>query len=360
MKPTAPLKGACIGAGYFSQFHLEAWNRIPEVTLTALCDLDRPRAEAQAQAYGLERCYADYREMIAAEKPDFIDILSPPGTHLEIVEFAARRGVAMICQKPLAPGLDGCRALVALTEAHDVPFMVHDNWRWQPWYREIKKIMGKGTIGDVSFAYFQMRMGDGWGPDAYLDRQPFFRDYERLLIYETGVHFIDTFRFLFGEIRRVYAQLYRLNPVIRGEDCGQVFFHFDSGQRAIMDANRYNEDESGVSLYKCHPRTTFGIMRLDGSAGHLIMDSCGDLTVKQLGRASYHHEYYREHRGFAGDSVYHTFRHFVANLIEGKLFETNGREYLKTLEVVEACYRSAASGQPEEIVPAADSGQRRR
>jgi predicted dehydrogenase len=192
-----------------------------------------------------------------------------------------------------------------------------------------------------------MRMGDGWGADAYLDRQPFFRDYERLLIYETGVHFIDTFRFLFGEIESVYAQLYRLNPVIKGEDCGQVFFNFTSGQRAIMDANRYNEDESGVSLYKCHPRTTFGIMRLDGSAGHLIMDSCGDLTVKPLGRASYHHEYYREHRGFAGDSVYHTFRHFVANLRAGKHFETNGRAYLKTLEVVEACYRSAESGMPE-------------
>ena len=38
------LKGVCIGAGYFSQFHLEAWSRIPEVAITAICDLDRPRA----------------------------------------------------------------------------------------------------------------------------------------------------------------------------------------------------------------------------------------------------------------------------------------------------------------------------
>ncbi|MDJ0721978.1 MAG: Gfo/Idh/MocA family oxidoreductase [Desulfobacterales bacterium] len=356
MTDTAPLKGVCIGAGYFSPFHLEAWSRIPEVVVTALCDLDRPRAEAQARAYGVANCYSDFREMIAAEKPDFIDILSPPATHPEIVGFAARRDIPMICQKPLAPTMDACRQLVALTEAHDVPFMVHDNWRWQPWYREIKKIMDRGTIGAVSFAYFQMRMGDGWGEDAYLDRQPFFRDYARLLIYETGVHFIDTFRFLFGDIQSVYAQLYRLNPVIKGEDCGQVFFRFANGTRAIMDANRYNENESGMSLYRCDPRTTFGIMRLDGAAGHLIMDSCGDLTVKPLGRSSYRHEYDREHRGFAGDSVYNTFRHFVTNLHSGELFETNGREYLKTLEVVEACYRSAASGMPETIAgrPPAD------
>ena len=349
MITTTPLKGVCIGAGYFSDFHFEAWQRIPEVTITALCDLDRPRAEAQASTYGIQHSYADYREMIATEKPDFIDIISPPATHLDIVRHAAPLGVAMICQKPLAPDMAACRELVRRIERHDVAFMVHDNWRWQPWYREIRKIIDQDTIGRISFAYFQMRMGDGWGEDAYRDRQPFFRDYERLLIYETGVHFIDTFRYLFGEIQRVYAQLARLNPVIKGEDCAQVFFHFASGMRAIMDANRYNENESGISLYQCHPRTTFGVMRLDGAAGHLIMDSCGDLTIKPLGRDAYHHAYDREHRGFAGDSVYNTFRHFVASLRAGTLFETNGREYLKTLEVMEACYRSAAGGMPETL-----------
>ena len=349
MNPTVPLKGVCIGAGYFSDFHFEAWQRIPEIAITALCDLERPRAEAQAAAHGIPRCYADYREMITAEKPDFIDIISPPATHLEIARFAAPQRIAMLCQKPLAPDMTACRELVALTEEHDVPFMVHDNWRWQPWYREIKKIIDQGTLGRISFAYFQMRMGDGWGENAYQDRQPFFRDYERLLIYETGVHFIDTFRYLFGEIQSVYAQLDRLNPVIKGEDCAQVFFQFASGMRAIMDANRYNENESGISLYQCHPRTTFGVMRLDGAAGHLIMDSCGDLTIKPLGRDTYHHAYDREHRGFAGDSVFNTFRHFIANLRAGALFETNGREYLKTLEVMEACYRSAAQGMPETL-----------
>ena len=79
------------------------------------------------------------------------------------------------------------------------------------------------------------------------------------------------------------------------------------------------------------------------------MDACGDLTVKHLGRPSYRHAYDREHRGFAGDSVYHTFQHFVTNLLAGTVFAATGREYLKTLEVVEACYRSAASGLPEAL-----------
>jgi hypothetical protein len=59
---------------------------------------------------------------------------------------------------------------------------------------------------------FRMRMGDGWGEDAYLARQPYFRKMPRMLVYETGVHFIDTFRFLAGEIERVYCALLRPPP----------------------------------------------------------------------------------------------------------------------------------------------------
>ena len=66
----APLKGVCIGAGYFSPYHLDAWNRIPAVTITALCDPDRARAATRMHAYGIARDYTDYCEMIAAEKPE--------------------------------------------------------------------------------------------------------------------------------------------------------------------------------------------------------------------------------------------------------------------------------------------------
>jgi len=340
------LKGVSIGAGYFSQFHFDAWNRIPEVKLAAICDLDRSKAEAHMKQYGIQKYYGDYREMIEKEQPDFVDIITPPPTHLPIVQFAAQKNISIVCQKPLAPSMEDSRQIVRLAQENRIRFMVHDNWRWQPWYREIEKIIDAGLIGEVFTAYFQMRMGDGWGEDAYLDRQPFFRDYEKLLIFETGVHFIDTFRFLFGEIEKVYAQLQQLNPIIRGEDSGQVLFNFQKGMTVILDANRYNENETGVNLYTCDPRTTFGIMRLDGSEGHLIMDSCGDLIIKKLGQDSYHHRYTHPLRGFAGDSCFAALRHFIDCMLSGQEFETNGPDYLKTLEVMEACYRSAETGNP--------------
>jgi predicted dehydrogenase len=83
--------------------------------------------------------------------------------------------------------------------------------------------------------------------------------------------------------------------------------------------------------------------------GHLIMDSCGDIIVKPLGKDSYRHDYDHRIRGFAGDSCYFAIRHFIDGLKSGRNFETNGADYLKTLQVVEACYQSSESGLPVEL-----------
>jgi predicted dehydrogenase len=182
-------------------------------------------------------------------------------------------------------------------------------------------------------------MGDGWGEDAYIPRQPFFRNYPRLLVYETGLHFIDTFRYLLGEVTEVYANLRRLNPVIKGEETGQLFFKFDGGATAIWDANRYNEVETDT------PRFTFGEMRIDAMGGHLTMDFESNIRVKLLGKDGYPVEYKREKVNFAGDCVYTLQRHFVDCMLSGEPFEGSGEDYLKTTRVMEAAYESAAKGQ---------------
>ncbi len=331
------MKGVGLGAGYFSHFHYEAWGRIPEVEITAICD----RVGSKAKVFNAPSHYTDWREMIDREKPDFIDIVTPPDTHEEVCRHAAERGIAIICQKPLAPSFEASERIVEATRG--VRFMVHENWRWQPWYRKIKQIQREGTIGDFTHIHFLMRMGDGWGEGAYLDRQPFFREYPRLLVYETGVHFIDTFRYLLGEVTDVYAHLRRLNPVIQGEETGQVFLRFESGATAIWDANRYNEVESQS------PRYTFGEMRIDAMGGHLTMDMEANLRMKRLGEPAFNVQYSHENVNFAGDCVYALQRHFVDCMRSGAPFESNGDDYLRTLRVVEAIYAAHLKFQCPQI-----------
>ena len=337
------LKGVGLGAGYFAPFQYEAWTRIPEVAITAIYNRTEEKARAIMSRYGVPRYYSDWREMLDTERPDFVDIITPPETHEEICRYAAERDVHIICQKPLAPTAEVSRRIVDFAEDRGVRFMVHENFRWQPWYRAIRGIRDAGTIGEFTHLQFLMRMGDGWGADAYLARQPFFRDYPRLLLYETGVHFVDTFRFLLGEVESVFAHLRRLNPVIRGEDCGQLFLKFASGATAIWDANRYNETEAES------PRFTFGSLRIDGSAGHLTMDTESSLRVKLLGQPSYEYEYRRQRKNFAGDCVYFLQRHFTDCMLAGQEFESSGRDYLKTIDAMEAAYESALHSEAVKV-----------
>ena len=184
-----------------------------------------------------------------------------------------------------------------------------------------------------------MRTGDGWPDDAYLDRQPYFRTMPRLLVYETGIHFIDTFRFLLGEVHSVFADLRKLNSHIKGEDCGLVFFTFKNGARAIWDANRYNESSAVDARY------TFGEMLLEGNAGSLQLTNEGTLIWKPLGEPQTTIPYEHERKNFAGDCVYFTQRHFVDSLLHGNEFETNGEDYLKNLMIQEAVYKSSSARQ---------------
>ena len=336
---TAPLKAVGIGAGYFSRFQYEAWSRIPEVDIAAIADLDPEKARAMAAQFGIPRHYSDWQEMITAEQPDFVDIITPPAAHEEMCRFAAARGVNIICQKPLAPTLEECTRIVENAAAAGVRFMVHENWRWQPWYREMQRIRQSGIIGDFTNIEILTRLGDGWGDNAYLDRQPFFRDYPRLLIYETGVHFIDTFRYLLGEVTEVYAHLRRLNPVIKGEDAAQLFLKFEGGATANWSANRYNEAESP------NPRYTFGSVRIDATGGHLTMDTESNIRLKALGQPAMDLHYDHQNMNFAGDCVYTLQRHFVDCMTAGRAFESNGQDYLKTLQVVHAAYDSDAGSK---------------
>jgi predicted dehydrogenase len=338
--PVGPrkLRGVGIGAGYFAPFQYEAWTRIPEVEFVAIYNRTEERARPLMAEYGIARCYHDWKEMLDREHPDFVDIITPPDTHEEMCAYAAARGIHIICQKPLAPSYEVSQRIVEHSASAGVRFMVHENFRWQPWYRAIKDVQSRGEIGEFTHVHFLMRMGDGWGADAYLARQPFFREYPRLLIYETGVHFIDTFRFLLGEVASVVADTKRLNPAIRGEDAGQLLLKFRDGSTAFWDANRYNESEAES------PRFTFGELRIDGTAGHLTMDSTSAIRVKRLGEPIRELEYPRERKNFAGDCVYFLQRHFVDCMLSGREFETSGADYLNNVRVVEAAYESARTG----------------
>lgn len=336
------LRVAVIGAGYFAGFHYEAWARHPRAELVGACDLDAAKAEAMATAHG-GAAFTDPARMIAALRPDLVDIATPPQTHLDLVRMAGAAGVDIVCQKPLAPTLEEARQVVTAAEDAGVRLIVHENFRFQPWYRETRRLIDDGLFGRPHGIAFRLRPGDGQGADAYLARQPYFQKMARFLIHETGVHFIDVFRYLLGEITGVSAVLRRLNPAIAGEDAGHAIFDFESGASGLFDGNRLNGHDAA------NPRLTMGEMTLEGSAGVLSLDGYGRLFWQPQGGDRREHVYRWRDRGFGGDCVYALQDHVVRRLLDGAPVENAGRDYLRNVEIVDAVYRAHEEGRRLEI-----------
>jgi predicted dehydrogenase len=348
------LKGVLIGAGYFAGFQAEAWKRMegrlvsrPEETtqhpaaakpplLVAVADPVPGKARAFADRFGIPRAYERVDQMLEREKPDFADIATRPESHLDLTRAAAERGIHVICQKPMAPTWDECVAMCEACEQVGVRLFIHENWRWQPWYREARRVLASGQLGQPFQIAATWRTGDGRGAAPYVT-QPYFREMSRLLVYETLVHLLDTFRFLFGEIASLYCQNRRLNPVIVGEDQSLIQVTFADGRLGIIDANRMTGPVPAP--------VAMGTLLVECTGGTLRVAPDGTVFATRAGAVEERLPFHAPETGYKGDSVLATQTHFVECLQSGHTSESDGRDYLKTVALVEACYRSNQTGR---------------
>ena len=331
---------AVVGAGYFAGFHLEAW-RVLGAEVVALVEVERARGEAMAARHGRPPVFVDAGRAIAATSPTLVDVVLLPAAQQAVVNVALQHRLPTICQKPFGRDLGEAEAMAALAESERTPLVVHENFRFAPWFRECRRLIDAGHFGRVFGISFRLRPGDGQGPSAYLDRQPYFQTMPQLLVRETAVHFIDTFRYLMGEVRALSARLRRLNPVLAGEDSALIHFEFDDDRTGLFDGNRLNEHPAADQ------RRTMGEMWLEGERGVLRLDGDARLWWKAQGepQPETEHRYEAGAPGPFGGAVAALQGHVLAHLQGGAPLENAAADYLANLHVQAAVYHSHASGR---------------
>lgn len=332
---TQAIRVAIVGAGYFARFHFDGWSRIPGVTLVGVADLDVAKRAAMARDFNIAHTFETADGMLDAIACDVLDIATPPPSHAALVKLGLARGVTVVCQKPFCTNYDEAVATTALADADPNKLIVHENFRFEPWYRAAKDLLDQGVLGDLYQITFRMRPGDGQGPDAYLARQPYFQQMPRFLIRETAIHFIDTFRYLLGEIEGLSADLRRLNPAIAGEDAALITFKFASGVRGVFDGNRLADHPAADR------RKTMGEMWIEGAKGTLRLDGFGRLFLRQHGsndEAEIAFEWLD--RGYGGDCVHLFLKHVAMHLQDGAPLETTAHVYMRNLQIEESVYCS--------------------
>jgi predicted dehydrogenase len=336
------LNGALIGCGFFAMNQLNAWRDIERegggARIIALCDRDPERLAAAATRFGIERTYPDAAEMMARETLDFVDIATTAPSHRGLVELAAANRLPVICQKPVAPTFDDAKAMVAACEAAGVPFMIHENFRWQSPLIAVRQAIDSGAIGTPFWGRVSFRSGY----DVYAG-QPYLAEGERFILEDLGVHVLDTARFLFGDVAGVAARTNRVNPRVRGEDVATVLLSHENGATSIVDCSYSSRLEQEL-----FPQT---LVEIDGSDGSIRLSANYRLAV--TGKSG------TEVRDVSPpllpwaerpwhnvqESVLLIQRHWVDCLSTGKAPSTSGRDNLGTYALVEASYLSAATGK---------------
>ena len=331
-----PLKIALAGAGMISWYHLVGWRNLGDrVRVVAVCDPDGAKAAKRAEEFSIPHIYRDPEAMFDAEKIDALDVASPRQTHAGWVEAAAMRGIDVLCQKPLTPTLAESDALVRRV-AGKSRLMAHENWRFRPWYRELKRWIAAGELGNLVLARMAL-ISSGLVPDSsgrrpLLEREPYTQHEERMMIAEVLIHHLDVMRFLCGELRVVAARCARTVPDVVGETVAAIFLETASGVPVEV---------TGTIVAAGHPARPPDHLEIVGSKASATFED----SELRLHGASPRSEHYDSARGYQA-SFDGAIAHFVDCLETDAPFETDPVDNLETLRLVEHAYWAAGLHRP--------------
>jgi predicted dehydrogenase len=327
---------ALIGCGFFAQNHLHAWSQNPDVELVATCDVDFEKAKLATANFG-GKAYQSAEELFANEDLDFVDIATTPPTHKYMVELAAKHGVAAICQKPLAWDMADAKSMVKAMSDNGLPFMVHENFRFQTPMRKIKEIIDSGAIGRPFFGRISFRTAH----DVY-SAQSWLVESERMIIVDVAVHLFDLARYFIGEPNTIFTSAHRVNPIIKGEDSATILMDMPDAS-CIVDASY--ETKSDHSTY---PQT---FVNIEGTKGAITLSADYHLQVVSGTSVTNEvvvipdHGWTSEPWNGIQDSVVNVNKHWIECLKTGRTPETSGEDTLKLLDITLGAYESAESGQ---------------
>lgn len=334
----AALRGALIGCGFFAINHLHGWRDVRGADIVAICDTSEDRLRSVGDQFGITARYRDASQMLQEQDIDFVDIATTAPSHRALAELAARHGRAVICQKPFAPTLEDAKAIVAACGKAGVALMVHENFRWQSAIQTVKAMIAAGEIGDVFWGRVSFR-------SAYdvFSGQPYLAGGTRFIVEDLGIHALDIARFLFGDALSVSARTKRVNPRIKGEDVATILLDHGDGVASVVDCSYATQLEKEL-----FPQT---LLEIDGTSGTMRLGANYHLAKTSGGKTT-HHDLSPPVLAWASrpwhniqESVVLIQQHWADCLRERRETQTSGRDNLKTLALVEAVYRSAASAE---------------
>lgn len=331
----------CIGSGFImNDCHLVAY-RNAGFNPVAIASRTPAKAQAAAERHAIPTVHADWQALVADAQIEILDIAFPPDQQLAIVEAAlANRNIrGILCQKPLAMNFAEAQRIVELCARAGVKLAVNSNMRYDQAMRALKTLLDAGVLGTPVLSTIEMRAIPHW--------QDFLRKYQRVEILNMGIHHIDIMRYLYGDPEKITA-LTRRDPRTQ-------FAHIDGiSQYSFQYANELlatSLDDVWAWPGEGTEKDIYIKWRVEGTegmaTGTIGWPSYPERTPSTLRCTS---------RQFPGwftptwDSVWFpdAFAGTMAQLLRAVEDdvepEISGRDNLRTMAAVDACYDSIARG----------------
>lgn len=144
------LRGAIIGLGNVAVHgHLPAWRGRDDVEIVAVSDARTERRAICAEALPVARWHDSVDALLDDGRLDFVDICTPPSSHASLIRSALRRGLHVLCEKPLVPSSEDLASVAELAEKNQLALHTVHNWHHAPIVRRAAALIGERAVGPV-------------------------------------------------------------------------------------------------------------------------------------------------------------------------------------------------------------------
>jgi myo-inositol 2-dehydrogenase/D-chiro-inositol 1-dehydrogenase len=323
---TGKARIGIIGLGTQGQNHLAVLSEDKRAQIVAVCDPVKGLSDAAGKRYGANS-HTDFRKLIEEEHLDAVFVVAPNAFHMEMLEFAIDQNLAIFCEKPMVITLQDAKKVSELVHQKRIKFQMGHNRRFSLVYKKTKELLETHRIKPYMVG-IKMVTGEMIRP-AWMTDPKIVGGF----LYDTTIHMLDLTRWLFGEVSTVTC---------------------------MAQSNIYKTqlDDFWITL-----TTTNGLMVPILSSGHaswlppferveIIGDHSCIITEEMnrvgfcpgLDRETQVWEYYHLPMTTTW-GVQEEDRLFVDTLLEDKPPVITVDDGFKSVELVEACYRSAAKGR---------------
>lgn len=334
--PERPIRYAVVGLGHIAQVAvLPAFAHAGNSELAALVSSDRGKLKALARRYGIENAvsYEEFDDLCRRGAIDAAYIALPNHLHREYTEIAARAGVHVLCEKPMALTVRDAEAMIRACERGGVKLMIAYRLHFERANLEAIDLVESGRIGEPRY------FSSDFSLDVKNDNIRIRKETGGGALWDLGIYCVNAARYLF-----------------RDEPIEAV------AMTAARDDARFREVEEMLSAILRFPgerlahftcslgAADLATYRVVGTKGDVILNPAYEYAIELErevtvgGRKS--HKKYEKRDQFAPELI-----HFSECILEGREPEPSGEEGLLDVCVIEALYRSARTRRPVTLDP---------